>query len=132
MEYTLVGVGAASIFFFFAAWGYFYRRSVLKNAVKIEATVVDILETVEPGGGGSTYAPMYRYTVDGKEYKTMGTDAVKWGALSVGEQVMIRYHKDDPYKIVGPGEDKPITSGELIAFGSGILFLLVAFFTIRS
>ena len=82
----LLGV---SIWYTFSSFGFYY------NGVETEATVVR-LESSHSTDSGTTYSPVYRYTVNGEQYEYESVNSSSPPSHQVGEVVTLLYDPDDP------------------------------------
>jgi hypothetical protein len=72
-----------------------YRFST--NGVEVESTVVR-LESSSSSEGGTTYSPVYSYTVNGQKYEYESVNSSNPPAHEVGEQVTLLYDPAHPDK----------------------------------
>jgi len=78
-----------SIWYAISSYGFY------NNGVEVEATVVR-LEESHSADTGTTYSPVYRYTVDGKQYEYESVNSSSPPSHEVGEVVILLYEPDNP------------------------------------
>jgi hypothetical protein len=88
-----------------AIWSYFNRLDIIKNKIEVDATVIRLKKTGSGGGdGGPEYVPVFKYCVDGIEYKkTYPTSGYKH---VVGFTTTVYCHKNKPQKSLLPDQLK--------------------------
>lgn len=77
-----------------------WSKSRAKKCDCVTTAVLEGYERFDYPGQEVDFAPVYRYTVDGKEYRTMsGTKVNNTRRWAVGKEVTLRYQSNDPNKI---------------------------------
>jgi len=109
--------------------GYFYRRETIVNSVEVEAIVVRIneVEVSDPDVGSSTeYVPICKYTYNEKEYETPGGRQWK-SRFNPGDIITIKVNRDEPERIITPGQAKEHLIREIIGITIGFGFIVGGF-----
>ena len=72
---------------------------------KTTAVVIDFEEQWEPATGESNlsvtrYAPVLRYTVDGREYTATAMEFYEIKTCEIGDEVPVRYNPEKPEQVI--------------------------------
>jgi len=121
MEFILLAVGTLLVIFGF------YRRnrriSLLQNGVTAEGVVVSI-ESSQSNDGTYTYRPVIKFPV-GDEFVTKTPQFYTNPCpYQQGQQVKVIYDKNDTDRFTL--NDGPTVFAEIIIFGLGVVFLVIA------
>jgi len=105
-----------TIIIIFTGFGRYQRYVIARNGIDTEATVTKIKN-------GSVY---YEYKVDGKDYESKVTYFTKPKKFSVGDKVMVRYHGDNPQRIIVPDHAKFHARADDAFFNGGLSCIILA------
>lgn len=78
------------------------KKKALKCDRETTATVVEYV--YYRSDTGHTYAPVYSYWANGKEYRKTSSYSSSMQKFSVGDQVVLRYNSENPDMIFVAGE----------------------------
>lgn len=78
-------------------WYSYSSYQFVSNGVKVEGTVVR-LESSHSSDSGTTYSPVFRYTVNGQEYEYESVNSSNPPTHEVGEVSTLLYDPNDPEK----------------------------------
>jgi hypothetical protein len=78
-------------------WYTFTSYMFSTNGIEVEGTVVR-LESSHSSEGGTTYSPVYRYTVDGEQYEYESVNSSSIPSHQVGESTTLLYDPNNPEK----------------------------------
>jgi len=125
MEFILLAVGTLLVIFGF------YRRnrriSLLQNGVTAEGVVVSI-ESSQSNDGTYTYRPVIKFPV-GDEFVTKTPQFYTNPCpYQEGQQVKVIYDRNDNGSFTL--NDGPTVFAEIIIFGLGVVFLIIAAITL--
>ncbi len=82
---------AVSIWYAYSSWNFY------SNGVEVQGTVVR-LEESHSSDSGTTYSPVFRYTVEGREYEYESVNSSSPPTHRVGEVTTLLYDPNNPAK----------------------------------
>lgn len=91
LPFSAVILLIVSVWYTYSSWNYY------SNGVEVQATVTR-LESSTSSEGGTTYSPVFRYTVNGQEYEYESVNSSDPPSHEVGEVVTLLYNPDNPTK----------------------------------
>lgn len=80
-----------SLWYTYSSWNFY------SNGVEVQGTVVR-LEAHSSSDSGTTYSPVYSYTVDGQQYEYESVNSSSPPSREVGEVATLLYNPDNPSK----------------------------------
>ena len=81
----------------FSLWYTFSSYMFYSNGVEVQGTVVR-LESSHSSEGGTTYSPVFSYTVDGQKYEYESVNSSSIPSHQVGESATLLYDPNNPDK----------------------------------
>lgn len=80
-----------------SVWYTYSSYMFYSNGVEVQGTVIR-LESSHSSEGGTTYSPVFRYTVDGQQYEYESVNSSSLPSNEVGDVETLLYNPDKPEK----------------------------------
>lgn len=94
--FALFPIGAV-ILLAVSVWYTYSSYMFYSNGVEVQGTVIR-LESSHSSEGGTTYSPVFRYTVDGQQYEYESVNSSSLPSNEVGDVETLLYNPDKPEK----------------------------------